>query len=513
MKVLRCQKCSRMTLLCEPLPPNDEKRVMLKPSRVVTRGAVSLLACLGFCAGVARSEDGPWTSDFVAAKARAKAEKKLLLVDFTGSDWCGFCIKLHDEVFNKDPFKNEVSRQFVLVELDFPHEKKLPDDIKAQNEKLGKAYKVHGYPTVCLMDAEGQVVAKIVGYGPGSSGKYLERLQNMPKYWEEVLKMKAALAGVQGIARAKLLDQLVDTYENKLSNPIDELQAWGKEIISLDADNKAGLKLKYQFRTILADADKLAAERKFREAVAAIEKALALEGISSDRKQEILFKQGMYQFNLKDYATALKSMKQASEADANGELAQQIKGRIAMLTAIVKGQATITEEMKGLEKSAGIERAKVLDKLIQANVKLQTYGAAKLTPAEVDKWTAEIAELDADNAAGLKSKYEFTKLLREASTLARTKKFEEGLTAIDKALAISGIAPEQKQEGLLVKGTNYLLQKNYEKSLESFKQAEEAAPQGLRVSIIKYYINNVEQQQRKAAEQTKTAESKPEEKK
>ena len=219
---------------------------MLKLSRVVSCGAVSLLVCLGVCAGIARSEEGPWTSDFAAARAKAKTEKKLLLVDFTGSDWCGFCIKLHDEVFNKDPFKNEVSKQFVLVELDFPHEKKLPDDIKAQNEKLGKEYKVNGYPTVCLMDAEGQVVAKLVGYGPGTSDSYLERLQNLPKLWEKVLEMKAQLAGVQGIERAKLLDQLVDAYENKLGNPIDELQAWGKEIIALDPDNKAGLKLKYQ---------------------------------------------------------------------------------------------------------------------------------------------------------------------------------------------------------------------------------------------------------------------------
>jgi tetratricopeptide (TPR) repeat protein len=333
----------------------------------------------------------------------------------------------------------------------------------------------------------------------------------MPKFWEEVLKMKAALAGVQGIARAKLLDQLVDTYENKLSNPIDELQVRGKEIISLDADNKAGLKLKYQFRTILVEAEKLAAERKFGEAVAAIEKALNLEGLSSDRKQEILFKRGMYQFSLKDYAAALESLKQASEADAKGERVLRIKGGIAMLTAIIDGQATITKEMEGLEKSAGIERARLLDKLIQANAKLQMYGAAKLTPAEVNQWTAEIVELDADNAAGLKNKYEFAKALREAGTLARTNKFEEGLAAIDNGLALSGITPEQKQEGLMAKGTNYLMQKNYEKSLESFKQAEEAAPQGPRASIIKFYINRVEQQQKKAAGQSKKAESKAEE--
>ena len=103
--------------------------------------------------------EGLWGTDFKAAQAQAKAEKKYLLVDFTGSDWCGWCIKLHNEVFDKDVFKAEAPKQFVLVELDFPHEKEQTDELKKQNKELSEKYHVEGFPTVLMMDHEGQVIA------------------------------------------------------------------------------------------------------------------------------------------------------------------------------------------------------------------------------------------------------------------------------------------------------------------------------------------------------------------
>ncbi len=72
---------------------------------------------------------GLWQTDFKAAQAKAKEDKKYLLVDFTGSDWCTWCIRLHNEVFDKEPFKAEAPKQFVLVELDFPHEKEQSDEL------------------------------------------------------------------------------------------------------------------------------------------------------------------------------------------------------------------------------------------------------------------------------------------------------------------------------------------------------------------------------------------------
>ena len=205
------------------------------------------------------------------------------------------------------------------------------------------------------------------------------------------------------------------------------------------------------------EAEKLAAARKFADAVAVLDKALAIEGLTDEQKQDVLFKQGMYQFNLKDFAAALETHEESRRSRSRKRTRpRKSKVGLRMFTMIVEGQASIAKDMEGLEKAEGLDRAKLLDQLIQANTKLQMYGAAKLTPAEIAKWTAEIVELDADNKAGLKIKYEFTKFLGEASTLAREKKFEEGLAAIDKALALAGITPEQTQEGLMAKGTNYL---------------------------------------------------------
>ena len=103
---------------------------------------------LGLFARRGSAAEDLWQTDFKAAQAQAKKEKKFLLVDFTGSDWCGWCIKLHNEVFDKEAFKSEAPKQFVLVELDFPHQKKQSDELKKQNKELSEKYNIEGFPTV-----------------------------------------------------------------------------------------------------------------------------------------------------------------------------------------------------------------------------------------------------------------------------------------------------------------------------------------------------------------------------
>ena len=141
------------------LPGSRRRPRVRKPSRPTpkrrshpTRPSRSLRKTPPAEAKPAAVEKGLWQTDFEAAKAKAKAEKKLLLVDFTGSDWCGWCIKLKQEVFDKETFKTEAPKQFVCVELDFPHNKELSKELKEQNAKLSDQYKVPGFPTVIVMD-------------------------------------------------------------------------------------------------------------------------------------------------------------------------------------------------------------------------------------------------------------------------------------------------------------------------------------------------------------------------
>ena len=108
-----------------------------------------------------------WTTDYKAALATAGKDKKLVLLDFTGSDWCGWCIKLDKETFAKPEFKKFAGEKLVLVTLDFPRNKQLDAATKKQNEELSEKFKVEGFPTLVLVNAEGKEVARNVGYLAG----------------------------------------------------------------------------------------------------------------------------------------------------------------------------------------------------------------------------------------------------------------------------------------------------------------------------------------------------------
>ena len=134
-----------------------------------------------------------WTDDFDAAKAKAAKEGKLLLVDFSGSDWCGWCIKLDDEVFSKKEFVKTAQMDFVLVMVDSPRNKeKLSKKARKQNPELVKKYKIRGYPTVLIMDAEGEVLAQ-TGYRRGGVKEYIKHLDSIAEAnRDKVTKPKAA---------------------------------------------------------------------------------------------------------------------------------------------------------------------------------------------------------------------------------------------------------------------------------------------------------------------------------
>jgi thioredoxin-related protein len=117
--------------------------------------------------GDAKAEEPElWKTDFKAACEEAKKTKRPILVDFTGSDWCGWCIKLKEEVFDKPEFQEWARKNVVLLELDFPKQKEQSDDLKKQNEELRAKYQVRGYPTILFLDAKGKVLGRS-GYKPG----------------------------------------------------------------------------------------------------------------------------------------------------------------------------------------------------------------------------------------------------------------------------------------------------------------------------------------------------------
>ncbi len=121
-----------------------------------------------------------WMTDLPKAQAKAKAENKLVMLDFTGSDWCGWCIKLNKEVFSKPEFAEYAEKNLVLVEVDFPNQKKQSDELKAANEKLQEKYKVPGYPTIIVLNGDGKQVGTL-GYQPGGPKAFIEALDKLKK--------------------------------------------------------------------------------------------------------------------------------------------------------------------------------------------------------------------------------------------------------------------------------------------------------------------------------------------
>ena len=154
---------------------------------------MKLLALAVFCAVATLSQamtstPAGWTDDYDAALERAAAENKLVLADFSGSDWCGWCKKLDKEVFDTEQFRSLATNEYVLLMVDSPQDEGLLSaKAKKQNPKLVEKYKVRGFPTVLVLDAKGEVVYK-GGYAKGGPKKYLKTLERGIKEAPDIKK-------------------------------------------------------------------------------------------------------------------------------------------------------------------------------------------------------------------------------------------------------------------------------------------------------------------------------------
>jgi thioredoxin-related protein len=119
-----------------------------------------------------------WLDDLEKAKAQAKAENKKILLDFTGSDWCGWCKKLDKEVFSQPAWKEYAAKHLVLVEVDFPRGFQLPEGTKKQNDELAKKYSIQGYPTIVITSASGNKRGEL-GYVEGGPEAFIKALKKV----------------------------------------------------------------------------------------------------------------------------------------------------------------------------------------------------------------------------------------------------------------------------------------------------------------------------------------------
>ena len=119
-----------------------------------------------------------WYTDITQIAQLSKETKKPVFAFFTGSDWCGWCHKLQADVMSKPGFKAWAQKNVILMELDFPRTKQLPEQLTKQNASLQQFFRVQGYPTVWIFNITQDSATKFnivpkgsLGYPAGNPGK------------------------------------------------------------------------------------------------------------------------------------------------------------------------------------------------------------------------------------------------------------------------------------------------------------------------------------------------------
>jgi protein disulfide-isomerase len=134
-----------------------------------------------FISGPFASAESGWLTDYKKAQQEAKAGNKLLLLDFTGSDWCGWCKKFDREVLSQPQFKDYARDNLVIVELDFPRAKPQTPELRKQNRELAQQYEMVGFPTIVVLSADGQKLWRYDGYFPDGPAAFIAQLQKLRK--------------------------------------------------------------------------------------------------------------------------------------------------------------------------------------------------------------------------------------------------------------------------------------------------------------------------------------------
>ena len=147
----------------------------------ILRSLIWIVAAVVLGGAPAAAQEAKWLSDYHKASEQAKTESKNILLDFTGSDWCPWCIQMDKEVLDTKEFKTYAGKKLVLMLVDFPQTKQLPQRVQDQNADLQKKYAVDGYPTFVLLDKDGKVLGQQEGYLKGGPQAFIAKLESMKR--------------------------------------------------------------------------------------------------------------------------------------------------------------------------------------------------------------------------------------------------------------------------------------------------------------------------------------------
>ncbi len=280
---------------------------MLNVTKNLCVAAVAMLVMPAFA--------GEWMTDLEAAKAKAEAEGKAVLVDFTGSDWCGWCIRLKKDVFDKPAFSEYARDKFVLMEVDVPNNPKFDRELLQRNRELCEQFKVQGFPTIMVMTPDGEVVGGFVG---GKAG-----------FEEARVPLDAALANAAALKAAEALEgeakvkALLAVYQ-QLPEELRETSTLRGRIAELDTANVTGIRDEIKAQEQMEDVvSRLRAAGRDGKALLAIVEGALQHAYPQNRAALLEIKMGVQLMNAQteeDVLAAKKTLLEMAEADpANAE--------------------------------------------------------------------------------------------------------------------------------------------------------------------------------------------------
>ncbi len=186
-----------------------------------------------------------WGTNYEAALAQAGEQGKAVLADFTGSDWCYYCIRLRKEVLEQPEFAAWAEQNFVLLEVDVPQNPEFDRKLLAQNQRLCTQYRIDGYPTVLVLDARGRALGGLFGYVPDAAA--VQRTLEKGLRADALLRRAAQLEGEEKLRLMLEAWRLIPADLHELNIPLQQ------ELSALDTQDISGLRAAAEAERRLAE--------------------------------------------------------------------------------------------------------------------------------------------------------------------------------------------------------------------------------------------------------------------
>ena len=198
---------------------------------LIAAGVVSAAAIVATAATAAEvaekgAELGKWTSDAPAAQELAKTTGKPLFIQFTGSDWCGWCKLMDGKVFSTTEWADYAKDNLVLLYIDFPRGKQQSKELEDQNEKLSEQYGIGGFPTYIILDAQGKQLGQLGASQDATAQGFIDEVKDVLIVQEIDKLLSAEDLAAYKAAEAELaeLEKKAEALQAKIMKEAQALQ-------------------------------------------------------------------------------------------------------------------------------------------------------------------------------------------------------------------------------------------------------------------------------------------------